>query len=756
MAKIDLSVGITAHDEGYLIHKTIRCVLTCMEKVVEGGYNYEIIINVDRGDDVTVNYLKRYENDSRFLILYSDFGDLGLSRNNITKKAKGEFLAFIDADDLVSYNWYIEAIKYLKKVRKELILHPAKELIFGVDIKPVCCNIYNSFDKAGDAMILAGCNRWTSTVVGWKKTFLSHPYMKTGGGYGYEDYFFNTEVIADGIRHEIIDETVMFYRRKRVSLLSRSDADRVIQPYTKLLDLDYLKTIPKPKGAEIFDNLYTKESTNDRDGRSKYQPTNFSKKLPSFLQRPYLAIRNNRKTNALIIPVAKTIKRVLRSSPIKENIVSYRKEVSLNVPDYLIKYWKELNQIEPQLYPRPYILKHEFEFYYTDGLNRRVGPALWYLAQQIPKLPDYIFIVPWLIPGGSEKVLLNYIEALSLVRPEWTIAVVTTEKKRNTWKNKLGKNAYLVDFGNVASKLDEIEKDFLFSRLITQLRSNRLHVIQSDYGYKWMANHAKLIASNYHVNASVFCNGVTNYPDGGVEVSGYIDPRLFEIYDIVEKVFTDNYSVVKYIMELDGYTNDKKFKVHYQPVLLPKRQARRKEKGLKTRILWASRISRQKQPEILGQIAELLEKERSGEFAIDVYGELDKTEYGSDPIGKSQIINKKGGFSSFSEIPTSEYDIFLYTSIYDGLPNIVLEAASVALPIVSSNVGGIGELIDNKKNGVLIDDYKSARAFVDAIEYLADNKDTAESYGEKIRKKIKEKHSMKTFKEVVKRDISNG
>lgn len=746
MSRVDLSIGITAHDEGYLSYKTIKCVLECVRRVEAAEYNVEIIVNVDRGDEITNKCLARYKDDSRFRILRSDFGDLGLSRNNITKNASGRFLAFIDADDLVSFNWYIDGIRFLEKKNGEFILHPSKELIFGTDLRPVCCNIRSSLDKAGDAMILAGCNRWTSTVLGFRKTFLKYPYMETGGGYGYEDYFFNSETIAGGVRHEIVPDTVMFYRRKRISLLSRSDADRVIQPYTRLLDIDFLKTIKKPKGAEIFENITTSNKK-----KREYDSTMFSKKLPRSLQKPYLVMRNNRKMNTLIIPVAKGIKRVIKYED--ERVKRAREhEVVLSVPDFLLSAWKDMNQIEPQLYPSPYVLKHELSFYYTDGLNRRVGPALWYLAQDIPKLPDYIFVVPWIIPGGSEKVLLNYIGALSRVHPEWTVAVVTTEKSKNAWRDKLEKNAYLVDFGNVASKLDKIEKEFLFSRLITQLKAKRLHVIQSDYGYKWLADHAKLVKANYHVNVSAFCNGFVEYPDGSIEVCGYIDPRLFEVFPIIENVFTDNRSVIDYIRDLDGYADDKKFKVHYQPVEMNTIKKRVQDRDGCFRILWASRISRQKQPEMINEIARILEDRYPGKYKIDVYGEVDREDYRVNPIEKNPIVKRKGGFSCFADLPIDEYDVFLYTAKYDGLPNILIEAASQKMPIVASDVGGISELISDGR-GILVENYKSSEEFVQAIERLRKDKKLAAKCGNAVYEVVKKQHSFAEFDRVVKKDI---
>lgn len=46
-------------------------------------------------------------------------------------------------------------------------------------------------------------------------------------------------------------------------------------------------------------------------------------------------------------------------------------------------------------------------------------------------------------------------------------------------------------------------------------------------------------------------------------------------------------------------------------------------------------------------------------------------------------------------------DALVLTSHHEGLPIVILEALSVGLPIISSPVGGIPDVIDNKKNGFL-------------------------------------------------------
>ena len=73
-------------------------------------------------------------------------------------------------------------------------------------------------------------------------------------------------------------------------------------------------------------------------------------------------------------------------------------------------------------------------------------------------------------------------------------------------------------------------------------------------------------------------------------------------------------------------------------------------------------------------------------------------------------------------LPTDKYDIFLYTSEGDGVPNILQEITASGLPIIASNVGGIREFIMTNKTGYLIEDHNDIDAYVTAITTLADAK----------------------------------
>lgn len=48
-------------------------------------------------------------------------------------------------------------------------------------------------------------------------------------------------------------------------------------------------------------------------------------------------------------------------------------------------------------------------------------------------------------------------------------------------------------------------------------------------------------------------------------------------------------------------------------------------------------------------------------------------------------------------------DVFLLTSRHEGLPRALLEALAVGVPVVATDVGGVRELVDGRRNGLLYD-----------------------------------------------------
>jgi len=72
----------------------------------------------------------------------------------------------------------------------------------------------------------------------------------------------------------------------------------------------------------------------------------------------------------------------------------------------------------------------------------------------------------------------------------------------------------------------------------------------------------------------------------------------------------------------------------------------------------------------------------------------------------------------------SEADIFLNTNRVDNMPVSVVEACAYGLPVVSTNVGGLPDLISHGENGLLVKN-ENVGEMVESVKLLLENSDLA-------------------------------
>ena len=89
-----------------------------------------------------------------------------------------------------------------------------------------------------------------------------------------------------------------------------------------------------------------------------------------------------------------------------------------------------------------------------------------------------------------------------------------------------------------------------------------------------------------------------------------------------------------------------------------------------------------------------------------------------------------------------EADIFVFPSFREGLPNVILEAMSYQMPIVTTNVGIIPQVIRNKKEGLLVGP-RDKKALVEAVKELIESPALAEFVAQGARKKVEQDLSIK-------------
>jgi len=85
-------------------------------------------------------------------------------------------------------------------------------------------------------------------------------------------------------------------------------------------------------------------------------------------------------------------------------------------------------------------------------------------------------------------------------------------------------------------------------------------------------------------------------------------------------------------------------------------------------------------------------------------------------------------------------DIFLMASRKEGLPLALLEAGYAGLPVIATKVGGIPEVIQHEKNGLLIEP-DDVDGLADALTRLLLNPEEAQKYGKELKCSVREKFS---------------
>jgi len=86
-------------------------------------------------------------------------------------------------------------------------------------------------------------------------------------------------------------------------------------------------------------------------------------------------------------------------------------------------------------------------------------------------------------------------------------------------------------------------------------------------------------------------------------------------------------------------------------------------------------------------------------------------------------------------------DIFILPSLWEGMPNTVLEAMSVSMPTIATSVDGTPELIIDRSHGVLIPS-KNSGAIKQEIEFMLNNSEFRKSLGVAARKRIEDVFSL--------------
>jgi hypothetical protein len=248
MSAFDITVAITAHSETVVAGPTMRSAETAIRAAEAEGFNVERMIGLDAASEECRAYFTQPA-FAAWKSLELDRSDIGKTRNALVEIATGRWIAFLDADDLFSENWLVEAAKRLSRAERandRVIVHPELNWIFDNDAfvftkpaqdDPFFTPYYFYFFNYYDALCMAP-----------RAANLQVPYRHYDipRGFAFEDWAWNVETMAAGWRHEVAKNTVIFKRRRDMSLIVESDRRRTIIWSLEPLAIDRVSELGKP------------------------------------------------------------------------------------------------------------------------------------------------------------------------------------------------------------------------------------------------------------------------------------------------------------------------------------------------------------------------------------------------------------------------------------------------------------------------------------------------------------------------------
>jgi glycosyltransferase involved in cell wall biosynthesis len=301
--------------------------------------------------------------------------------------------------------------------------------------------------------------------------------------------------------------------------------------------------------------------------------------------------------------------------------------------------------------------------------------------------------------GGAQKWIKEQKELLS---NRFDVYLITSEPG---WLSEQFANDHVFFVRDILS-IKSFTASYKISKILREINASVVINNSANAGI-----HGRLAKIYYNHRSIYVSHGWSCIYNGG---------RLSKVYCLIEKMLsylTDNVlcvsktDFVKAVNQI-GISERKLVTITNGIIPLPSLEENCCLGG-QLKLAYVGRMIHPKRPDLLLEVIS-----QYPSINIDLIGDGPLLSMLKSQFNSYDNINFLGEVKNFEDF--YKYDAFVLTSDSEGLPMSALEAASVGLPLLLSNVGGCSELIDKKKpNGILYNnDFNS---LFSAIELLSRN-----------------------------------
>jgi len=228
------------------VYNTEKFLHTCLDSILAQTYkNLEIILVNDGSSDMCPMICDEYaDKDSRVTVIHKKNGGLSSARNAGLDSCSGEYITFVDSDDIISECW-------IEKLQDAI--HGKDFIIAGITYVE---NDNYTENLPEDESILSLIN---SSLFGYccnklyrRETIVCQRFLKIQR----EDIVYNLQLIAKGYEFAIVKYSGYRYIQRKNSLLHTVSVpdNSVIFQFEKELSA-ILDSIREPEQSEIYNRV---------------------------------------------------------------------------------------------------------------------------------------------------------------------------------------------------------------------------------------------------------------------------------------------------------------------------------------------------------------------------------------------------------------------------------------------------------------------------------------------------------------------
>lgn len=314
-----------------------------------------------------------------------------------------------------------------------------------------------------------------------------------------------------------------------------------------------------------------------------------------------------------------------------------------------------------------------------------------------------LFLFPWCVVGGADIFNLNLIKILK--SRGYEIIIITTEPKKYNYRQEFEEN---VDaFFDLTTFLKRENWAGFISYLIKTRNIKLVFQSNSFYGYyaiPWLKSKYKDLIFVDYLHAEDWSWRDGSYPRDSIAISKFLD-KTYTCTNYLKDLMVKKMGRIQENTEVSYIGTDEKF---FNPdIELEGYDYFKKEYKDKKVIIFPCRIEYLKRPIFMAKIMQELKK-KSNKYVCIFIGDgaalKDTKAYVKENklTDVTHFIGMQADMRKYYKLA----DVMVVSSLTEGLTLTTYEALSMGVPVISSDVGGQSELVNNK-TGRLIKKYQS-------------------------------------------------